>query len=64
MLSKVITAEAVAAGQLRLLLPDSAGVSRDVWVVYAPNRNLSARVRAFVDFLFETVPTYFKAHRL
>lgn len=64
MLSTFITAEAVRSGALQLVLRDYAGVGPEVFVVYPPNRNLSARVRAFVDFLDGLVPAYAAQHGL
>ncbi|WP_326539678.1 LysR family transcriptional regulator [Pseudorhodoferax sp.] len=64
MLSTFITAEAVRSGALQLVLQDYEGVGPEVFVVYPPNRNLSARVRAFVDFLDALVPAYAGQHGL
>lgn len=64
MLSTFITAEAVRSGALQLVLQDYPGVGPEVHVVFPPNRNLSARVRAFVDFLDELIPAYADLHGL
>jgi DNA-binding transcriptional LysR family regulator len=41
----------IAAGRLVRLLPDYTPVETDLNVVYPPGRQLSAKVRSFVDFL-------------
>lgn len=41
----------VARGELVEVLQDFGGRSRPFYVLYPQNRHLSARVRAFVDFL-------------
>lgn len=64
MLSTFITAAAVRSGELRPVLRDYEGVGPEVFVAYPPNRNLSARVRAFVDFLAELMPAYADLHGL
>ena len=46
-----IAAEAVARGELVEILPDHANQTRTFSALYPQNRHLSARVRAFVDFL-------------
>lgn len=46
-----IAAEAVAHGELVEILPDYANQTRPFSALYPQNRHLSARVRAFVDFL-------------
>jgi DNA-binding transcriptional LysR family regulator len=43
----------IARGELRRLLDGYAGARLDVWAVYPSRRHLSAKVRAFVDFLAE-----------
>jgi DNA-binding transcriptional LysR family regulator len=46
----------IRAGRLRVLLPDHAPRSRygdGVWAVYLSNRQLSPKVRVFIDFLLE-----------
>ncbi|HEY0202119.1 MAG TPA: LysR substrate-binding domain-containing protein, partial [Burkholderiaceae bacterium] len=64
MLSTFITAEAVRSGALQLVLEDYAGMGPEVFVAYPPNRHLSARVRAFVDFLGTLVPANASQHEL
>lgn len=46
-----IAAPALARGELVEVMPDHAGRARQFSVTYPQNRHLSARVRAFVDFL-------------
>jgi DNA-binding transcriptional LysR family regulator len=46
-------ADALARGTLRELLPDSPPPSLPVHVLYAPQRQLPARLRVFVDWLVE-----------
>jgi LysR family transcriptional regulator for bpeEF and oprC len=57
MLSNMYTADAILAGKLKMLLTDYVAVGTDVSAVYLPNRNLSPRFRAFIDFLVKLVPT-------
>lgn len=58
MLSTFTTAEAVGAGKLQVLMPGYEGVGPDFYLVYPPNRQMSARVRAFADFVVRTVAEY------
>ena len=41
----------IASGRLTRLLPDYGVERADIWAVYPSRRHLSAKVRAFVDFL-------------
>ncbi len=41
------------AGRLQSVLSDYVPVVRHIYAVYLPNRHLSAKVRAFIDFLLE-----------
>lgn len=52
-----IAAAAVARGELVEVLQEYGGRSRQFSVVYPQNRHLSARVRAFVDFMLEKLRT-------
>jgi DNA-binding transcriptional LysR family regulator len=45
----------LAAGTLLRVLPDYEGPLLDTWAVYPSRRQLSAKVRLFVDHLIETV---------
>jgi len=46
-----VVGEDLAAGRLISLLPDYTPVESDLTVVYPHRRQLSAKVRSFVDFL-------------
>lgn len=48
-----VVAPHLARGGLRRVLPEYSGPKLDVWAVYPSRRHLSAKVRAFVDFLAE-----------
>ncbi|MEG0281124.1 MAG: LysR substrate-binding domain-containing protein [Morganella sp. (in: enterobacteria)] len=50
-----VAKEAVAQGQLVEVLQDIGGCSRPFYVLYPQNWHLSARVRAFVDYLASAV---------
>jgi DNA-binding transcriptional LysR family regulator len=52
---RFIAAQAVARGELVEVLQPFAGRSRPFSLLYPQNRHLSAKVRAFVDFLRERV---------
>ena len=51
-----LAADAVKAGKLKVVMPGFVTAGPPVSVVYLPNRHLSARVRAFLDFLATVVP--------
>jgi LysR family transcriptional regulator for bpeEF and oprC len=51
MISNFIAAQAIHSGQLIRVLDDYAVEGPDVYVVYLPRRNLSAKVKAFIDFI-------------
>jgi LysR family transcriptional regulator for bpeEF and oprC len=55
MLSNMYTADAVRAGKLKMLLTDFVAPGTPVSAVYLPNRNLSQRMRHFIDFLVRIV---------
>ncbi|MEO8346145.1 MAG: LysR family transcriptional regulator [Betaproteobacteria bacterium] len=48
-----IVGEDLQAGRLRSVLSEYALPEQDVYAVYLPTRHLSAKVRAFIDFLLE-----------
>ena len=52
-ISSYVTAAAIRARQLRAVLTEFQVESPPVWVMYPQNRNLTPRVRTFVDFLIE-----------
>lgn len=51
-----LAAESVRTGKLKVVLRDFITLGPPVSVVYLPSRHLSARVRAFLDFLAAAVP--------
>jgi LysR family transcriptional regulator for bpeEF and oprC len=51
-----LAAEAVNAGKLKVVMRDFVTLGPPVSAVYLPSRHLSARVRAFLDFLAAVVP--------
>lgn len=56
MMATFVVADAVRAGKLQIVLRDYVAVGPTVSVVYLPNKHMSPRVRAFVDFLTSLVP--------
>ncbi len=48
----------IRSGQLQLLLPDWELPAADIYVVYPVKKNLSAKVRTFVDYLAERIANY------
>lgn len=56
MLSTFVTADAIMANKLRIVLRDFLAPGPSAWAVYLPNRRLSPRVKAFVDFLQLLIP--------
>ncbi|MGH8812386.1 MAG: LysR family transcriptional regulator [Advenella sp.] len=57
MISNFTAADAIRAGKLCRILTDYAPIGPQVSVVYLPSRNLSPKVRAFVDFLQNLLPS-------
>lgn len=55
MVSNFIAGEALQAGALRAILTDYIAIGPQVSAVYRPNKNLSPRVRVFVDYLGEII---------
>jgi LysR family transcriptional regulator for bpeEF and oprC len=55
MISNFIAGEALQSGALRAILTDYVAVGPQVSAVYRPNKNLSPRVRVFVDYLSEII---------
>ena len=51
-----IAAEAIATGTLKVILKDYMAEGPDISIMYMPTRHLSARVRAFVDFMSALIP--------
>lgn len=56
MISNFIAADAIRDGRLRCVLTDYVGIGPQVSVVYLPSRNLSPKVRTFVNFLLALIP--------
>jgi LysR family transcriptional regulator for bpeEF and oprC len=52
-----VAAEAVCSGKLQVILGEFDPVGPSVSVIYLPNKHMSPRIRAFVDFLTSLVPT-------
>ena len=57
MISNFIAADAIRDGRLRCILTDYVDIGPPVSAVYLPSRNLSPKVRAFVNFLLELIPS-------
>lgn len=55
MISNFTAADAIRDGRLRPILTDYVGEGPPVYVVYLPSRNLSPKVRAFVNFLVQEI---------
>jgi len=51
-----IAADAIARGKLRVILRDYMSEGPEISVIYMPARHISARVRAFIDFMSKLVP--------
>jgi len=51
MISNFIAADALREGKLRRILTDYVVKGPSVYVVYLPRRNISAKVRASIEFL-------------
>jgi DNA-binding transcriptional LysR family regulator len=48
-----IVGEDIAAGRLKIVLPDNRPADLTIHALYAPNRYLAAKTRVFIDFLVE-----------
>jgi LysR family transcriptional regulator for bpeEF and oprC len=55
MISNFIAADALRDGRLRAILTDYVALGPKVSAVYLPSKNLSPKVRAFVDFLTDLI---------
>ena len=53
LLPTFIIGKALQAGRLRSVLSEYIPLERHIYAVYLPNRFVSAKVRAFIDFLLE-----------
>lgn len=61
-LPSFLAAPAIARGALVEVLPEYRFAPRQVFAVYPTSRHLQPKVRAFVDFLAERLPTALAAH--
>lgn len=52
-LTSFVVSQDVAAGRLESVLDEYASPDTDIYLVYLPNRYLSRKTRAFIDFLTE-----------
>jgi DNA-binding transcriptional LysR family regulator len=48
-----IVGDDIAAGRLKMVLPDNRPVDLTIHALYAPNRYLAAKTRVFIDFLVD-----------
>ena len=48
-----IVGEDIAAGRLKIVLPDNRPADLTIHALYAPNRYLAAKTRVFIDFLVD-----------
>jgi LysR family transcriptional regulator, regulator for bpeEF and oprC len=55
MISNFIAADALRSGHLRPVLTDYVAQGPRVSAVYLPGKNLSPKVRAFIDFLTDLI---------
>ena len=61
LLPTFIIGKDLQAGRLQSVLSDYVTLERHMYAVYLPNRHLSTKVRAFIDFLlkrFEPEPSW------
>lgn len=54
-LPEYYVADRIASGALQEVLTEYRDAREGIWAVYTPNRNLSAKVRLFIDFLAESL---------
>jgi DNA-binding transcriptional LysR family regulator len=55
LLPTFIVGKALQTGRLRSVLQDYVPLERHIYAVYLPNRHLSAKVRAFIDFFLDHI---------
>lgn len=48
-----LAANALAKGQLEIVMPDTISTGSNLWIVYPQKRHLSARVQAFIEWTSE-----------
>lgn len=61
--STFVTAQALREGTLQPVLADYASLGPEIYVAYPPNRNQSARVRAFIEYLQEITRQSINLHK-
>ncbi|MCC7485694.1 MAG: LysR family transcriptional regulator [Burkholderiales bacterium] len=54
-LTSFVVADAIRSGSLKLVLRDYVSIGAPVSIMFLPQRNLSLRVRALVDFMVEQI---------
>jgi DNA-binding transcriptional LysR family regulator len=57
LLPTFIVGKDIQAGRLQVILNDYVPLEQHVYALYLPNRHLSAKVRAFIDFFLERIGT-------
>ncbi len=57
-IASFIAAPAILDGRLKLILSDWQAPGIPVQLIYLPDRHLSPRIRAFVDAMVQTLPSY------
>ena len=63
LIPRLYVEEAIAEGHLRTVLDDWSAVEASVYAIYPSRRNVTAKVRAFLDFLVERLgPDTLKRH--
>ena len=55
LLPTFIIGKALQTGRLRSVLSDYVPLERHIYAIYLPNRHLSAKVRAFIDYFLERI---------
>jgi DNA-binding transcriptional LysR family regulator len=55
LLPTFIIGKDIQTGRLRSVLSDYVPLEQHIYAVYLPNRHLSAKVRAFIDFFLERI---------
>lgn len=55
LLPTFIIGKALQTGRLRSVLSDYVPLERHIYAMYLPNRHLSAKVRAFIDYFLERI---------
>jgi DNA-binding transcriptional LysR family regulator len=55
LLPTFIIGKALQTGRLRSVMSDYVPLERHIYAIYLPNRHLSAKVRAFIDYFLERI---------